>query len=347
MSENTLRDALTSAIEEHEQIETHEITVDSSTPVETSEQKAERLRDEKGRFATGSAPEKTPTPQTSVQKIDDPAITPAAESRKPPSSWKKEYWEAYQKLDPQLADYINQRESQFASGVSTYREEAVKAKELNDALAPFMPDLQQSGIQPAQWIRNLGNAHSTLVKGTPEQKAAMFVQLLNDYKPPLDLLFMRGQDGSLYLNNQLAQQAQPIQQPQDIRRVVSELLAEERMQAEVSGFQSNTQDYPHFEAVRETMAGLLQAGLAPDLKSAYDKALRMNDELWQADQQRQSEEAEKQRREAEAAKVQKARANAVSPRGSTPIGTMTSGGKKGLRDILDEQVTAVMGGGRV
>jgi hypothetical protein len=318
-------------------------------PAETSEQRAERVRDEQGRFAKTSTPEQTAPEQAPTQKVESPQPTPDApvvEARKPPSSWKKEYWEAYQKLDPNLAEYINQREQQFASGVSTYREEAIRAKELNDALAPFIPDLQQNGIKPAQWISNLGNAHQTLLKGTPEQKAGMFIQLLNDYKPPLDLMFQRGQDGSLYLNNQLAQQARAQQPQPDIRTTVAELLAEERMQAELEAMQTDTQKYPHFEAVRGTMAGLLQAGLTPDLESAYHKALLHHDDLMQADQQRQAEEAERHRRETEAARVAKARANAVSPRGATPIGEIGQG-KKGLRETLTEQVNSVMGGGRV
>lgn len=359
MSENTLRDALASAIEDQEQIE-QVSTVDNSTPNETAEQKADRIRDEKGRFAPHSAPETTKLKEAPAHEAASLPPTPPAPVAEPPlqrpSSWKKEMWPVWDKLATgqalspeearQLAKYNHERESQFASGVSTYRDEAVKAKEINDALAPFMPDLQANNIRPAQWISNLGHAHSTLVKGTPEQKAAMFLQLMNDYRPPLELMFQRGADGSISLNQNLALQAR--QQPQvDIRATVAELLAEERMQAELQAMQSDTTQYPHFQEVRGTMAGLLQAGLATDLKSAYDKALLHHDELRQADLQRQNEEAERQRREAEAARVSKARANAVSPRGATPIGDMTSGGKKGLRDTLMEQVEAHLGGGRV
>lgn len=339
--ENTLRDALTSAVE---QIEAPAAEVSEVVQEQSAESKA---RDEQGRF-TSKPPEKSAAEHVAPEVVTEPPL-------QRPSSWKKEMWPVWDKLSTgqplnadeakQLAKYNHERESQFASGVSTYREEAVKSQAINEALAPFMQDLQQNNINPAQWITNLGNAHTALVKGTPEQKAAMFVQLLNDYQPPLHMIFQQGQDGSLRLNNSL----QPVRQapPVDVRGAVKDMLQEERINSTIENMRANTEQYPHFEAVREKMAGLLQAGLAPDLESAYAHALRLDDELWQADQQRQAESAEKQRLQAEADRVHKARANAVSPRGATPAGTNVANGKRGLRDTLEEQVSAVLGGGRV
>lgn len=345
MSENTLRDTLTNAFEEQ--------------PEQTQTETVERVRDEQGRFAkTAAEHEKI----VETPAIEVPPVEPQEPPLQRPSSWKKDVWPVWDKLSTgqaltsdeakQLAKYNLERESQFASGVSTYREEALKAqqyqqeaaqsKALTDAIAPFLPDLQQNNINPAQWITNLGHAHSMLVKGTPEQKAAMFVQLMKDCQPPLELIFNRGQDGSLYLNNNLQVQRQ---QP-DVRSVVQEMLEEERANALINEMRSNTEKYPHFEAVREEMAGLLQTGRAPDLESAYQKALRLDDDLWNAAQQQQTEAAERQRQQQEAERVAKARASAVSPKGATPIGT-TTGGNKGLRATLEEQVSAVLGGGRV
>lgn len=354
MAEITLAAALTDAFDKAEAAQASETpvavettTVADTTATETPEQKADRLRDEKGRFAPKESTQAqglTPEATDAAGKATNAVAAPVVEPRKPPSSWKKDYWEAYQKLDPQLADYINQREQQFASGVSTYREEAVKAKELNDALAPFMPELQQHGIAPSQWIRNMGAAHQMLRHGSPEQKLQTFQKLAQDYGVPMQSI-QSGQvdpiqqyvsplqEQVLQLRGQLTNWQQQQEQQQQ-RTMLDEI---ERFKVEA----------PHFDEVRETMAGILQAGLAPDLKSAYDKAIRMNDELWQAETQRRTEDAEKQRREAEAAKVAAARANAVSPRGSTPVGQMTSGGKKGLRDTIAENVEAALGGARV
>jgi hypothetical protein len=83
------------------------------------------------------------------------------------------------------------------------------------------------------------------------------------------------------------------------------------------------------------MAGLLQSGVAQDLQSAYDKAIRLHDDIWQQQQAEQAKAAAEQNQQ----KVAQARAKAVSPRSSSPTG-MTSGGngKKSLRDMLAEQL---------
>ncbi len=267
-----------------------------------------------------------------------------APTRKAPSSWKKDYWEAYEKLDPKLADYINTREEQFANGVSTYKQEAERAKEMFEAIAPFQQDLQAHGVHPTQWIRNLGTAHQMLVKGTPEQKLATFQKLAHDYGVPLQSVISGQMDPMI-------QYLSPLQE--QVRQLEGKLTGwqEQRQKEEQTVIQSEIEQFStqhdHFDAVKETMAGLLQAGLAQDLKSAYDKAVRMNDDLWNSVQQQKTVDAEKQRLENAAAKVNKARASAVSPRSATPIGAMSSTGKKDLRSVLEDAVDATLGGARV
>jgi hypothetical protein len=346
---DSLREALTSAFEAQETetpvAETTTEVAQSATP-ETAEQKADRIRDEKGRFAPKESAPASEQPVKANNASQDAATqqpAPVAEPRKPPSSWKKDYWEAYQKLDPQVADYINQREQQFASGVSTYREEAIKAKELNDALAPFMPEFSAHGVSPSQWIRNMGTAHQTLLRGSPEQKLSAFQKLAQDYGVPIHAIQSGQVDPVMQYVSPLQEQVLQLRGQLTNWQQQQEQQQQRAMLDEIESFKANA---PHFEDVRETMAGILQAGLAPDLKSAYDKAVRMNDDVWNAEQQRRTEQAEKQRRETEAAKVASARANAISPKGSTPVGNM-SGSKQGLRAMLEEQVTAHLGGGRV
>jgi hypothetical protein len=335
-----LREALTSALEAHESADVVTAPVvdqpEVATPPagETTEQRAARERDEGGRFKA----KEEGAPVAKAPAVAAPALD-APPPRKAPSSWKKDYWEAYQALDPKVADYIAQREEQFANGVSTYKQEAERAKELFDAIAPFQQDLQQHGVQPAQWLRQLGSAHQMLVKGTPEQKLQAFHKLAQDYRVPVDALLdpnVRQQ-----FMNQQAQQPQP-----DVGQLVEEKFMQVRAQTEIEQFASDPA-HEHFEAVKETMRQLLAAGLAPDLKSAYDKAVRMDPELFEREQLRVSEAAEKQRREQAAAKVNTARANAVSPRSATPSGAMTGNGKKDLRSTLEDAVEATLGGARV
>ena len=112
------------------------------------------------------------------------------EEIKRPTTWKKEYVEVWNKMQEgkpldkaefaKFAEYANQRESEYKKGVSAYKAEADNARELTQAIGPFIPELQKHGIHPAAWINNLGRAHYTLANGTYEQKVQMFHRLAQD-----------------------------------------------------------------------------------------------------------------------------------------------------------------------
>jgi hypothetical protein len=348
-TQTTLRDHLENAFDK---VETQPVEQPIETKVETSEQKAERLRDEQGRFAPEKE-SKIKQPSTTVKaKVDDNVPRETQPKPQRPSSWKKEMWPVWDKLTNgsqispeealQLAEYNNQREQDFAKGVSTYKQEWESAKPLLDVMAQFKPLLDQHGIKPTDWINNLGNAHKQLVMGTHEQKLSMFVKLAQDYQVPLQALFSQGQDGKIYFNPQI-QSYQAPQAQQDPRAIVHEILEEERAKREVQSFASS-KDYPHFELVKDTMSGLIQAGLATDLKSAYESAIRMpmHSELFDQLQQQQRDKEEQEKREQNARQVQGARAKAVSLKTSTPAGPGANGERKGRRETLESAYDEVM-----
>jgi hypothetical protein len=357
--QTTLRDSIEQAIE----------TVE--TQHETSEQKAERVRDEQGRFAPKEEIEEKANKSEVKQTKNVPQNVPQNVSRETkdvqqveqnvpretklqrPSSWKKEMWPVWDKLTKgeqllpeesiKLAEYNSQREQDFAKGVSTYKQEWESAKPILDAMAQFKPLLDQHGIQPTEWIGNLGNAHKMLALGTPEQKLSMFVKLAQDYQVPLQALLTQGQDGKVYFNPQI-QAYQAPQQNFDPRQTVRDILEEEKINQEVASFVSNTDQYPYIEQVKDTMAGLLQAGLAHDLKSAYDAALRLpaHSDLFESMQQQQQLEQVQKEREQKARQVQGARAKAVSPKTSTPAGSSSNGKAKGLREMLSDNFDEIV-----
>lgn len=311
---------------------------------------AGRARDDQGRLLPGKAqkdsaqePGKPATPTSTSEQ--SPAVAPVADTRpKParPSTWRKDHWEGFDKLaetNPALAEYINQRESEFAKGVSTYKSEADKAKGYIEAIGPFLPDLQRFGIDPIHHVGSLLNAHKTLALGSPEQRLSMFVKLANDYKVPLQSMFVQGQDGQVYFNPQLqqqnSQQAHQTVSPQQIEQQIEQRFLMRDAQQQVS--QLTTEKYPHLEQVRETMAQLLESKLANDLDSAYQAALRLpqHSEIWDATQ-RQQRETDQQRQAEEKRKLaEKARANAVSPRSQPTTGASATAKPTGLRAALE------------
>jgi hypothetical protein len=330
----SLQEALSSAFDAAEAGEPAPVEKTIEAPAEeTAEQKAERARDEAGRFTKQEKAEVKAEPEPIT-----PAPTPTAE-RKPPTSWKKDYWGHWEKIgqNPELAplqDYINQRESEAARGVSQYKQQWEQVAPIAEAIQPFMPDLQQYGIEPKQWITNLGNAHKTLALGTPEQKVQMFARLATEYGVPLEALTGQQNPQMGYV----AQTLQQVQQELNQFKTSQQKAEEAKLLGEIDVFK---QKAPHFEAVRESMAQLLQSGIASDLQTAYDKAIRLNDEVWQAQQAEQAKAQAAQH----AQEIAKKRAAAVSPRSASPTGTTVAGGsKKGLRDILEDSFESVSTG---
>lgn len=358
-TESTLREDLLSSFES---VETGTTAVDAPvievapasvpTDTETATEQAQRLRDEAGRFAKSDKPAAAPVvakPAPVVAPVD----AETAVIKKPrPSSWKKDFDPHWDAFAPEVQDYIQQRESEYARGVSTYKLEAESARAINEAMAPFLPTLQKHNVEPTQWIRNLGAAHDRLALGTPQEKVMMGAKLIQDYGIDPQQLFQVLSGQTPYQQPQMPQQQQPAQQPVDINAVVEQKLLEREINSEYQRFVTEAPEkYPHYEKVKDTMAGLLQAELAQDYASAYEAALRhpRHADLY--------EQAQLQRTQAEAAAkavqaqgvATRARSQAVSVKSSTPSGTMAQQpkGTTSLRDDLATAFDAVTSSGRV
>jgi len=267
-----------------------------------------------------------------------------------PTTWKKEYLPLWDKLTAgeqlskeegrKLAEYAGiQRETEFKRGVSTYKAEADRAKELENAIAPFIPDLQAQNIKPTEWINNLGRAHMILSKAPYDQKVQLFHQLAQDYGIQLN------QDGAVPQVDAYTQQLmnQLNQVNQEVSSIKGRFVQEEnqRLMNEIERVRSDVEKYPHFDVVREEMAQLLELGKAPDLETAYKKAVRMNDDVWALEQDRLLKDAKQSTIKAQ--QVAKAKATAVSPKSVTPSGKVAdTGDKKDRRSILAEQMGEAM-----
>ncbi len=362
--EATLRDTLESAFEEV--IESPASATPAPTEAAAAAVPAEapadtRVRNEDGTFAKAPPAKPAAKPAAAPAAAPNGAAAPAApiapSALARPSSWKKDLDGQWKALPPDVQKYVLQREGEFANGVSTYKKEWDAVKPLQDAIAPYKSLLDQHKIDPAAHVGELLRAHHTLVMGTQQQKAALVARICQQNQIPLEQLLVRDAEGRLYFNPNLAQQqhaqqpqpAQAQQPQQDVRATVQQILTQEKAQQSLAEFEAvAAQKYPHYESVREDMALLLESGKAQDLASAYEKALRLNDELWQAEQasKQTATEAERQKQAAEAAA--RARRNAVSTRSATPAGKPAGkGDNKGLRAQLEEAFDEHVGGARV
>jgi hypothetical protein len=309
-------------------------------------------RDEKGRFKAQEA-------STDQDSSEEPDLVGEAndvpdEEIKRPTTWKKEYVEVWDKMASgkpldkaefaKFAEYANQREAEYKKGVSAYKNEADNARELTQAIGPFVPELQAQGIHPATWINNLGKAHVMLTKAPYEQKVQMFHRLAQDYGIQLnqDAFNMPEQAYVDPYQQQLMQQLQATQQQVQQLSAIREQEENARLSNEISRVSSDKERFPHFEMVREDMAQLLERGLAPNLETAYAKAVRMNDEAYKLEQDRLLKSVSTQASKAQ--QVAKAKATAVSPRSVTPSGQVSKTDAKDRRSLLMANLADAEGG---
>lgn len=322
-------------IETVEPVEVEAVQPDAAPIGESADAKAERLRDEKGRFAEGKTP---PKEEVKLPAAAAPAaVVPKLQK---PDSWKKDYQADWDALTPRQQEYVKAREDQYFKGISTYQQEWKGAKPMLDAIAPFLPELQKHNIAPEKWITNLGMAHQTLATGDGQTKLQMFAKLAQDYGVPLQALY--DQQAAQAFVQQTIQQPQQRQAPQpaDLDALFDKKWNEKQTQQSIEQFEAakdaaGQPTYPHFQTVKADMALLLEAGKAQDLKSAYSMALRLHDDLWAAQQAAQGKADEAARQEANRKAVAAAKGSAVSVKSATPA-TAGAAPKKGIRSQLEE-----------
>jgi len=266
-----------------------------------------------------------------------------------PSTWKKEYVNIWDKMEKgeqidkedfvKFAEYANQRESEYKKGVSTYKAEADRAKSYENAIAPYAQDLQRRGIQPTQYIENLVRAEQILSNAGYDQKVQVFQKLAADYGIQLN---GNGQVTQLDpYTQQLMNQLNQVNQ--EVSTIKGRFAQEEnqRLMGEIERVRSNVEKFPHFDVVREEMAQLLELGKAQDLETAYKKAVRMNDDVWEIEQDRLLKDAKQSSIKAQ--QVAKAKAAAVSPKSTTPSGKVSNPeDKKDRRSLIADQLGEAM-----
>jgi hypothetical protein len=288
---------------------------------------AERPRDEAGKFAS---------PKAQAEPEQEPAEEPVW--KRPPASWKKDYHEAWQTADDRLKEYAWTREEQMKAGLEPLKSKAQFADQMQEAVQPYMQTIQGLGIDPPRAVKALLEADHALRYSTPEQKLQLFSRLAQQYgvnlgqvqglpqQTPVDPMVYSLQNELNSVRGEINGWKQQQEQAQN-----SALLGE------INQF---SQKVEHFEEARPVMIQLLQSGVAQTLDDAYDKAIRLDPNLFeQIAKAQQAEAAAKQAKEQNRA-VKTARAAAVSVRSATP-GVNTAPKSSDRRALLEEAFAEV------
>jgi len=273
------------------------------------------------------APVEAVKPQ--VEPEPEPAPEPPVWER-PPASWKKDYHEAWTTADPKLKEYAWKREEEMRAGVEPLLSKAQFADQMQQALEPYMNNIRGLGIEAPQAVKALMEADNVLRHGTPQQKQQYFAQLAQQYGINMGDVQVQPTDPNFYaIQNELAQvRGEVLNWKQQQEAAQNQALLQE-----INQFQTKAE---YFEEARPIMIQLLNSGVAQDLDDAYQKAIRLDNDLFTKHQQASQGAADAAKREASNKAAKAARAAAVSVKSSTP-GAATSTKAQDRRSLLMEQ----------
>ena len=236
----------------------------------------------------------------------------------PFNAWKKEAQVELAKLPAHLQAMIKERDALFNKTDEDYKSKIERhykgdvqfARTMNRALAPHNDYIKEMGVTPDVAVSTLLHTERTLRTGSPEVKTAMLQQLAHAYgidlktavQQPFDPRLNTLQQQNHWLNSRIEDQKATLQDAED-RQIQSV-------------FQRFAQTHEHFDAVKGTIASLLEKGLAKNLDDAYNKAIRLDDGVYGKLQAQQLEALKRAQQQQADQAAKAARAANVSVRGA-------------------------------
>jgi hypothetical protein len=231
-----------------------------------------------------------------------------------PKGWTKEAKEVWDQLPEAVKVSVAKREEEASQGFKTYGEKAKKLEEYDNVIQRYTPDFQQFGVTAPQMVERTLQWLNALRNPNRGQAIQSFTELARMFGLENDIAAYFGAAAT-------GQQYQPVeQQPySEIDEVRAEIERLKSYQAQSS--QANAQmavsewskDKPHFERVRANMHALLASGVIPlvagklDLDTAYERAVRLDPELYEEMLEAKLASKEAEYAKAAAAKAAKAR----------------------------------------
>jgi len=275
-----------------------------------------------------------------------------------PQSWKGEAKKVWDTLPLQVRQEVARREREIMPVMQQAAQDRQRVQQIVDVMLPHRERIQSMyGGNPVTAINNLLQAEQMLTTAPMQQRAQFVARMIQQYGVDI-----RALDAAL-VGESMPEQ---VQQQSTIEQLLERKLApfqqfiqtqQEREQQQVRQQQeqvtSTVQDmasdpkYPYFQDVRSDMADIIEMGarrgVAISLEDAYTKAVRMNDDVFQATSVRDSTQGATQAALDAHRAAQAAKGASVSVSGS-PTGTGRNlGNPSDLRGTIEAQFS----GGRL
>lgn len=245
-----------------------------------------------------------------------------------PPGWKggAAGWHA---LPPEAKTFIADRERQYNQGIQRYAEGAKFANEMIGEFQPYEALLRSVGATPQMATRFLLGSYYTLRAGTPAEKQQLIYNLARESGVDLSGI---AQGEAPQVDPTVAALQEQVRQLQGWiqgQHQTAQSAEQQYINSEIDRFAQDPA-HEHFEALRPTMAALLQGGQAQDLNDAYEKAAWIHPEVRASRlNQHQAQDAEKRKKQAE-----EAQRASVSIAAAPPAATVGDAGDLSIRALV-------------
>lgn len=216
---------------------------------------------------------------------DEPEeVAPGIEA---PAHWAADFKDSFNALPPDAQEVFLQRYKDMEGDYTRKTQEVAdirrRASALDEVMVPFRDEFARAGLDDIGAVRQLLGAHKFL-RESPQQAIAWLAQ---NYGVSTDALAASEQAEDDFADPQVKQLRDQVSQLQGYLQT----QAQQQQQAAVADTQQQIDNFakataedgslahPHFDAVRTTMGGLIQSGVAQDMDAAYEMAVYANPEL--------------------------------------------------------------------
>lgn len=349
-----LRSVLESAVEEHSTetppVEAPPASIESAPPSPSLPQESG------GEEASADSTEERGSPKAIEEVVGEkPAEEPGSKAApdpridRAPQSWKGEAKKVWAELPLNVRQEVIRRERDATKLLQDTAEARQKAESFQGALAPHMDRINAMYQgNPITAINNLLGVERILVNGDPAAKVQLVANMIKHFGVDIRSLDKAlvgepvtpevEQQSTLerLLEQKLAPLQQFIQNQQQAQQ--AQLAKQEQEAAHTVESMALDPKYPYFNEVRSDMADLIdlaaKKGLYLSLEQAYSRAVRMNDDVYQASSERESSQAATQAALQAHQAAQKAKGAAVSVSGAPSMPGGNQGNPADLRGTI-------------
>jgi len=211
-----------------------------------------------------------------------PADTSERSSDDYPATWKGEFKDKWEALDPAIKAEVHRREGDMLKGLEQYRDYANYAQDVAKTFEPYNAEIKAAGTNQKQVLEAALNTMYILRSGSPTDKANELLALAQAYGVQLN---------DVNSVNEQYEAGMPLIDPavEELKRENQQILGflqqsnREKQQAEVATYASELDKFAddpenkYFDDVREEMARIFGSSQEElSLQEVYDNAVWAN-----------------------------------------------------------------------